>query len=123
MIDKMVHLCYHLEVDGGSDSVVVLQEPPLFSGARIVVSAFHQATGQLNVSFEGLSAEAKQLLDLHASQKLLEETLKEKGYILQMVTVTTELIDGRTPLPEQGKREHGHGKQQQRHHHKEEPEE
>lgn len=85
LIDKLVRI----ETKGQTDTVVTINKPGIFKDAIIVISEFQSANGQLNLAFENLRNEAKNLLDSQPNRDLLFEQLKEKGYVVNQFITTT----------------------------------
>ena len=101
IVDQIVKELYILEQAGRSETVIVLQKPAILNQVQIVITSFESANKELNLSFENLTAQAKNLLD--ANMESLKRTLTDQGYTTQMITTTTEVIHA---LP-------GHGKSSQ----------
>lgn len=89
LIEQVVKQMYTVDTQGKTDTVMVLQYPPLFKDAKIVVSAYDSAKGQFNISFENLTQAAQKILDLEANKKSLVLALEHRGYNIQAVTTTT----------------------------------
>lgn len=86
---QLVKQMYTIESKGKVDTVVILQYPPLFKDAKIVVSSFETAKGQFNISFENLTQAAQLVLDKEENRKMLIENLEKRGYNVQILTTTT----------------------------------
>jgi hypothetical protein len=89
LIEQIVKQMYTVDTQGKTDTVMVLQYPPLFKDAKIIVSAYDTAKGQFNVSFENLTQAAQKVLDLDQNRKSLQLALEHKGYNIQVMTTTT----------------------------------
>jgi hypothetical protein len=104
VIDRITKEILTLEQNGKTDTVVILQNPPRFKDARLVLTSFDSAKKEFNISFENLTQEAQRLLadNLHA----LKNSLEEKGYaaVVHMMTATT-LIEHPIPSDAQKSRE------------------
>lgn len=124
IINQLVAKVEELKNGGQTETTVTLRNPPMFAGANIVLSEFDSAKGQFNISFENLTQEAKNMLDLRSNQQSLMLALEQKGYTVQMITTTTlmehrpviaEAQEGR-PGGQQRERDQdqGQGRQQRR---------
>lgn len=100
LVTSLIDQLYVVETSGQKDTVFVLQNPPLFSGATVTISAFDSAKGQFNIAFTNLTQEAQKILDMAENRQLLIAGLAEKGYGVQMFTTTT-LAEGNPLLPEE----------------------
>lgn len=87
LIDKLTII----QAKGQTDTVVTLNMPGVFKGTVVVISEFDTAHGQLNLSFENLSVQAKNLIDSLPNREALLVALSERGYIVQTVVATTQL--------------------------------
>lgn len=86
-----------LERAGQTDTIIDLHRPnDLFDNVRVVVTSFDSAAKEFNLSFENLTAQAKQLLDQNMSS--LRATLEDKGYARAIhIVTTTTMIEHRIP--------------------------
>ena len=87
LIDKLTII----QTKGQTDTVVTLNMPGAFKGTVVVISEFDTARGQLNLSFENLTAQGKNLIDSLPNREALLVALSERGYIVQTVVATTQL--------------------------------
>lgn len=85
LIDKLTII----QTKGQTDTVVTLNSPGLFKGAIVVMSEFDTANGQLNLSFENLTSQAKNVLDSLPNREALLNILSERGYMVQSFVTTT----------------------------------
>lgn len=90
LVDQIVKNMYTVETQGRTDTVITLQNPPLFKDAHIVVSSFDSARGQFNISFENLTQAAQKILSDDVNRTGLINALHEKGYGVQILTFTTQ---------------------------------
>ncbi len=120
IIDQITKEILTLEQNGKTDTIVVLQQPPLFRDARIVLTSFNTATGEFNLAFENLSAEAQRILASNLDN--LKYTLQSKGYVaaIHVMTATT-LIEhpvpgdaGTTRSRDEGSKERSEDQEKQR---------
>lgn len=91
IINQMVDAVQEMKSKGQSDTIITLKQPPLFAGTTLVVTSFDSAKGEFNISFQGLSQTAKNLLDMGANQTSLKLALEERGYAVHIITTTTEI--------------------------------
>ena len=89
LVNQLIKELYSIETKGQKDTVLVLENPPLFKGASVVISAFDTAKGQFNLAFQNLTQEAQRVLDLAENRQLLLSGLAEKGYGVQIFTTST----------------------------------
>ena len=87
LIDKLTII----QTKGQTDTVVTLNMPGVFKGTVVVISEFDTAHGQLNLSFENLSVQAKNLIDSLPNREALLVALSERGYIVQTIVATTQI--------------------------------
>lgn len=87
LIDKLTII----QTKGQTDTVVTLNMPGAFKGTVVVISEFDTARGQLNLSFENLTVQGKNLIDSLPNREALLVALSERGYIVQTVVATTQL--------------------------------
>lgn len=97
LITQIVDKAYQMELDGKTETTVLLKHPPLFAGANLVVTSFDTARGEFNISFENLTQAAKYVLDMQANRDSLKLALEQKGYAVHIVTTTTTPIE-RAPV-------------------------
>jgi hypothetical protein len=90
---QLVKQMYTVETKGKTDTVVILQYPPLFKDAKIVVSSYESAKGQFNITFENLTQAAQLVLDKNENRQILLDTLEKRGYNVQIMTTTTTISD------------------------------
>lgn len=113
-IEAVVKTMYTVETKDKTDTVVILQQPPMFKDAQLTVSTYDTgAKGQFNIKFENLTPEAQRILDLESNRQTLFNALEEKGYGVHIFTTTQQQA---SPIDqsafkgqEQGKREGDQG--------------
>lgn len=98
IVNMMVKSIHQLESAGKSETLVVLNDNSPFAGARISISEYDTAKGQLNVSMGNLTQEAQRIIDMPANRVALQHALEEKGYNVQILITTTSLIDNSSLL-------------------------
>ncbi len=97
IIDQLVDKVYVMQSDGKTEMTIMLKHPPLFEGANLVVTSFDSAKGEFNISFQNLTQAAKRVLDMQVNQESLRHGLEVKGYMIHIVTTTTQ-IENRLPI-------------------------
>lgn len=90
IVDRIAKELYTLTQAGRTDTVIILQHPPMLNKVQVVITEFDSAAKQLNLSFENLTGPAKQLLD--NQMESLKKALSDEGIKTQMITTTTEII-------------------------------
>lgn len=71
------------------DTTIQLKAPPLLEGATVTITSYTTARGEFNISFENLTQQAKNMLDMAPNRLALHDALDQKGYTIHMVTTTT----------------------------------
>lgn len=89
VVNELIDKLMIVETKGQSDIVVTLNHPGVFKGTILVVSEFDHAKGELNISFENLTQQSKNLLDNPQNRENLMTLLSEKGYVVQQMVTTT----------------------------------
>lgn len=89
IVNQLVEKANQMQHEGKTDTTITLKQPPILAGANLVVTAFDNARGEFNISFENLTQAAKNLLDQRLNQESLRLALQEKGYAVHIVTTTT----------------------------------
>lgn len=93
LVDQLTTLIkqlYTVQKEGQTDTVMRIDHPLLKDG-QIVISTFDTARGQLNISFEGLTAAAQKILGDEVNKQALITALHDKGYGVQILNVTTQI--------------------------------
>ncbi|MEC7839987.1 MAG: hypothetical protein VX777_08115 [Chlamydiota bacterium] len=75
------------------DTKMTIKNIEGFNGVTITVTSFPTARGEINIIFENLTQEGKNLLDISENNTLLKQGLDQKGYTVHMITTTTSTID------------------------------
>lgn len=91
LINQMVKKIQEMTYEGKTETSITLKQPPMFSGANLIVTGYESAQGEFNISFENLRPEAKALIDLAANRDTLHQALIDKGYTVHMITATTTI--------------------------------
>lgn len=110
---------------GKTEMVITLNAATgVFKDARVVVTNFDTARGDLNIAFENLNPGAQRLLDMQNHRAHLMENLEKSGYHVQMFVATsyneprTTVANANLQSDDQERRERGDdnpdGKQQKR---------
>jgi len=64
-----------------------------FKGVTVTVTSFPTARGEINIIFENLTQEGKNILDLDENRAILKQGLDQKQFTVHMITTTTSTID------------------------------
>ncbi|MGK5594194.1 MAG: hypothetical protein ACSNEK_02420 [Parachlamydiaceae bacterium] len=88
IIDSIAKAAYQVETEGKTETVVTLKGP-LFDQSRLILTEFNSAKGEFNITIDNLTQQAKNFLD--ASQNTLIENLSKKGYMVHIMTTTTNV--------------------------------
>ena len=114
LVEQIVKELHNIELKGQTDTIILLNQPPMFQNSRVVITSFNSATKEFNLSFEGLTGAAKKLLD--SNMDSLRETLEKNGYAnaLHIITTTT-IVEHHIPgeHEQREKDREGRGGQQQ----------
>lgn len=105
IVDQILDNIYTLKVNGQTETVMTLRQPPIMEGSTLTLTSFDTARGQFNVTFSDLSAAAKDLIDNQMAQRTLQRALEEKGYTIHIVIVSTGSENLLTTLESQNSRE------------------
>lgn len=89
LVDAIVKAVTTVEVQGKTDTIVTLKQPPDFANANLILTSYESAKGEFNIRFENLTPKA--LMDLQLNQESLLSTLQQKGYTVHMVITTTQI--------------------------------
>lgn len=88
LIEKLVESIVYTIKDGKTETVVTLNQPPIFSGVSFMVTQYDSATKEFNLSFMNLNnPDARILIESTANQAKLRTQLAERGYTVHMVTI------------------------------------
>jgi hypothetical protein len=71
------------------DTTITLKNLPLFDDVKVTVTSDASAPKQVNIKFENLTAEAKNIVDMQDNQAALKQALDKIGYTVPMITTTT----------------------------------
>lgn len=96
---------YSIKDGGKTETVVVLKDIKMFEGAKVIVTSFDSAKHEFNISFENLSQQAKNLLDLPQNREALMQALAQKGEWVVHQVITTTLDNRPYVQPDSSKRE------------------
>lgn len=93
-IEDLIKKMYTVKTPGQTDLVMLINKPDhLFNDAKITVSSFDSAKGQINISIENLTQQAQKVIELDKNKKALLDELEQKGYTVQIFTATTSKIE------------------------------
>lgn len=87
LANEMISRIDEIKMPDRTDTTIRLQYPPLFNGAELVITQYKSAQKEFNVTFSGLSPDARMLIEVQQNQEGLRTALLEKGYTLQMLTI------------------------------------
>lgn len=116
IINQMVASVTEMKAAGKTDTEVTLKYPPMFEGAKIIVTSFDNAKNEFNISIENLTQAAKNLMDLNINRDNLLLALEQKGYSVHIFATTTVAENRVTPPPPDqqfGRQREQEGQQQQ----------
>jgi len=120
LVNQITKTIEVLEMSGKTETVVVLKNPPIFEGARVVITGFDSARKDVHIAFENLTNAAQHLVDLQANRAQLLNSLEREGYNVRIFTSTTSdvprLVTG-SDLPDRQQRDprdQEHSEQQKR---------
>ena len=112
---QMIEKITLMKTQGETTTTVTLQYPPLFQGAQVLVKQFTTAPGEFNLTFQNLTAQAQQMMDMKTSREALLQTLQEKGYNVHIIVTTqdVEKPEYKQDLNPQNQQQQQQGGQQQ----------
>lgn len=99
IINQMVANVTEMKAAGKTDTEVTLRYPPLFEGAKVIVTSFDNAKNEFNIAIENLTQEAKNLMDLKINRDNLLLALEQRGYAVHIFATTTVAENRVTPPP------------------------
>ncbi len=92
LVDKMIEQIQVLEHNDLTFTRVTLHSPPVLEGTTLTLEASPHAEKEFNVSFSDLSEDGKRFLDQKLKENSLTDAMQEAGYVIHIVTTTTEEI-------------------------------
>lgn len=90
IIDHVVNSISLLQANDQTDLLVTLRNPPILSGAELVLSSYGSAKGEFNVAFYNLTQESQQFLQQMHAQTGIKQALEQKGYIMHMFITSAQ---------------------------------
>lgn len=88
LIEKLVESIVYTIKDGKTETIVTLNQPPIFAGVSFMVTQYASATKEFNLAFMNLNnPDARILIESTANQAKLRTQLAERGYTVHMVTI------------------------------------
>lgn len=78
-----------LETKHETNTTITIDNIPKFEGVKLTVSTYKTAKGEVNITFENLTQEAKNILDRTENRAALQVGLDQKGYTVHIITTTT----------------------------------
>jgi hypothetical protein len=117
LVDQIVKEMYVVKTGDVTDTVMTIRHPPMFEGAQVKVTSFESARGELNIAFENLTQQAKDILDSRLNRESLLLSLNKEGYNVHILTTSTTeatpLYTAQAEQRDQEKQQQGHGQQDQ----------
>lgn len=89
LIDQITIHLKSLENQTQIDTTLELKNLAAFDGATVTVTTYSTAKGEVNISFENLTQQAKHILDLPENRNALQQALDQKGYTVHMIVTST----------------------------------
>lgn len=89
LIEKIVSEMQVIQTGEATDVVITIQHPPVFEGAQVKVTTFESARGEINITFENLTQQAKEILDSKVNRESLLLALNKEGYNVHILTTST----------------------------------
>jgi len=89
LITKLVDRMQIMQLQGKTETILHLDTAG-FEGVKVTISEFATAKGEFNITFEGLSQKAQQLISDSANQDLLKEAMQEKNFTVHIIVASTE---------------------------------
>ncbi|MCB1111720.1 MAG: hypothetical protein H7A37_05930 [Chlamydiales bacterium] len=90
LITQMVSHVQEVSTVDRTEIIIELKHPPLFEGARLVITEFDTAKRELNITFERLTPEAQVVLSTPEHRDMLHHGMKEHGYHVHIMIASTE---------------------------------
>jgi hypothetical protein len=100
MIEKMVSAMTSLKTGGQTTTTIVLGKANIFNGVEITITSFENLKGQFTVSFNKLSHEAYQLMNMTENQSSLANALKSHNFTAQ-ISLHSDEQDGQIAQTEE----------------------
>lgn len=91
LIEHVTKSLQQIESQGKTETIVVVDNPPIFKGVQVVLTAYATAKKEYNLAFENLTQAAKNLIDANIAS--LRSTLENQGYAnaIHIITTTTKI--------------------------------
>jgi hypothetical protein len=99
IVQETIHAIEVLKTKLESTITVYIKNPPAFAGAVMKVVESASAKNEFNITFENLSPQARQMIELQANQLQLRNELLVKGYTLRNVVIAPDVHFGPTITP------------------------
>jgi len=105
MVQQIAKEMQSIKTGTQTETLITLKSEGLFAGARVAISSFETAKGEFNITFENLTQEAQALL--LTKSELLRDALQQKGFVIHMITPTTQEIHPSPISSERGEQKEG----------------
>lgn len=93
LAEQMCKRIERVQAPDRTDTTLTLQHPPLFAGVEVRITEFKTSQNQFNVTFVGVTdPTARMLIEMPKHQAVLQQTLIDKGYILQTITIEQTIL-------------------------------
>lgn len=87
LLDVLAKEISTMQAGDKTETTIILQRPPLFANAQVMITGFESAKGQLNITFGNLTQNAQHVIEQQQQSLLL--ALETKGYQVHIFTATT----------------------------------
>jgi hypothetical protein len=89
LVNQLIDKLYNIrQTNGRIDTTITLKGIQLFEGATVTITEFDTSAGELNLSFENLSSDARSFLEQNASE--LRQKLEDNGHIVHQIQTTEQ---------------------------------
>lgn len=90
IVDQILEKIYTIKLDGKTETVLTLKNPPQLIGAEIALTSYDHARGEFNIAIHNLTQAAEAYLEQNNVRLGLKQALEERGYTVHVVTTTSE---------------------------------
>lgn len=87
LLDVLVKEISTMQAGDKTETTIILQRPPLFANAQVMITGYESAKGELNITFGNLTQNAQHVIEQQQQSLLL--ALETKGYQVHIFTATT----------------------------------
>jgi len=89
IVEQIVSRLETVKTPGRVETIIHLHNIPKFENVKVTVTSYKSATHEINIKFDNLTQEAKNILDDGNNRSALKHALDQKGYTVHMITTTT----------------------------------